>query len=195
MYDEVYREMADSGIASKVDFKLSLDKGGEIVEDPTKDAFGLRTQYLLTHPEKLLFVDEEVGSNTSTTKDGNVGGEKFLCGVMSRPQVKAATKDSHFTVLGFTAATGEPVMCAIIFTAKQLCESWVLGFNATAEWIGTDDNVEGNTGGLDKRYPQGPVCWFRDRKLPTFCCCSESGCITAKHLVNMLSVLDKSESI
>ena len=50
--------------------------------------------------------------------------------------MKAGTKDSHFTVLGFTAATGEPVMCAIIFAAKHLCESWVLGFNAAAEWIG-----------------------------------------------------------
>jgi hypothetical protein len=30
----------------------------------------------MQRPDKLLFVDE-VGSNTSTTKDGNVGGEKF----------------------------------------------------------------------------------------------------------------------
>jgi hypothetical protein len=32
----------------------------------------------MQHPEKLIFVNE-VGSNSSTTKDGNVGGEKFLC--------------------------------------------------------------------------------------------------------------------
>jgi hypothetical protein len=35
-------------------------------------------------PDKLLFVDE-VGSNTST-KDGNVGGGKFLCGAAGCPQ-------------------------------------------------------------------------------------------------------------
>jgi hypothetical protein len=63
-------------------------------------------------------------------------GEKFKGGAAGCPQVKASTKDSHFTVLGFMAATGEPVMCAIIFAAKHLCESWVLGFNAAAEWIG-----------------------------------------------------------
>ena len=134
MYDEIYERMANRGIASKVNRKLLLSKDGEIVEH-RHEAFGLPTEYMMQRPDKLLFVDE-VGSNTSTTKDGNVGGEKFLCGAAGRPQVKAGTKDSHFTVLGFTAATGEPVMCAIIFAAKHLCESWVLGFNAAAEWIG-----------------------------------------------------------
>lgn len=70
-----------------------------------------------------------MGSNTSQVKDGNVGGEKYLCGKQSRPQQRAATKDTHFTVLGFTAATGEPVMCAIIFAAKALQEQWKLGFD------------------------------------------------------------------
>ena len=40
-------------------------------------AFGLATQYLTQRPDKLIFVDE-VGSNTCTTKDGHVGGEKSL---------------------------------------------------------------------------------------------------------------------
>jgi hypothetical protein len=49
--------------------------------------------------------------NTNTTKkDGNVGGEKYVCDPAGCP------KDSHFTVLGFTAASGE--ICAIIFAAK-----------------------------------------------------------------------------
>ena len=38
-------------------------------------------------------------------------------------------KDAHFTVLGFTAAEGTPVMCAIIFAAKELELSWVQGLN------------------------------------------------------------------
>ena len=98
----------------------------------------------MQRPDKLLFVDE-VGSNTSTTKDRNVGGEKFCCDAAGCPQIKAATKDSHFNVMGFTAATGKPVMCAVIFAAKQLCESWVLGLNATAEWTGDKTNMQGNT--------------------------------------------------
>ena len=139
MYDEVYNEMAKSGIAAKLERKILWNKAGKIVEH-SEDAFGLPSEYALQHPAKLLFVDE-VGSNTSTTKDGNISGEKYICEAMARPQVKAATKDSHFTVLGFTAAIGEPVMCAITFAAKQMCESWVLGFNASALWIGEEADV------------------------------------------------------
>jgi hypothetical protein len=70
-----------------------------------------------------LFVDE-CGSNTSQAKDGQVGGQMYLCSIDGRPQQRAATKDAHFTVLGFTAASGEPVMCAIIFAAKSFQEEW-----------------------------------------------------------------------
>ena len=191
MYDHIYEAMVLHGIASKVDTKVLLNKEGSIVEEPT-EAFGLPTQYLLQRPDKLIFVDE-VGSNTSTTKDGHVGGEKFLCEANGRPQIKAATKDSHFTVLGFTSATGEPVMCAIIFAAQAMCESWVLGFNASATWIGEDNDIRSNSGGLDKRHPQGPVCHVNGKTVPTFCCCSENGSITSELLVDMLRVIDSFE--
>jgi hypothetical protein len=188
MYDHIYEAMVDHGIASKCDTKVNLDKGGEIVEH-SDEAFGLPTQYIIQRPDKLLFVDE-VGSNTCTTKDGHVGGEKFLCQANARPQVKVSTKDSHFTVLGFTAASGEPVMCAIIFSAKEMCESWVLGFNASAPWVGNDNNIRANTGGLDKQHPQGPVCYFNGKTIPTFCCCSKNGSITLERLVSMLRFID-----
>ena len=188
MYDHIYEAMVDHGIASKCDTKVKLDKGGEIVKH-SDEAFGLPMQYIIQRPDKLLFVDE-VGSNTCTTKDGHVGGEKFLCQANARPQVKALTKDSHFTVLGFTAASGEPVMCAIIFSAKEMCESWVLGLNASAPWVGDDNNIRANTGGLDKQHPQGPVCYFNGKTIPTFCCCSKNGSITLERLVSMLRFID-----
>jgi hypothetical protein len=34
MYDEIYQQMADRGIAFKVNWKLLLSKEGEIVEHP-----------------------------------------------------------------------------------------------------------------------------------------------------------------
>jgi hypothetical protein len=83
MYDEIFEQMANRGIAFKVNRKLLLSKDGEIVEHQHK-AFGLPTEYMMQCPDKLLFVDE-VGSNTST-KDGNVGGGKFLCGAAGCPQ-------------------------------------------------------------------------------------------------------------
>jgi hypothetical protein len=87
------------------------------------------------------------------TKDGNIGGEKFLCDLQGRPQLQAATKDAHFNVLGFTTATGMPLMCCVIFAAKELEGSWVLGFDSNAAWVGDETNLEENTSGLGKQYP------------------------------------------
>jgi hypothetical protein len=144
----------------------------------------------MQRPDKMLFVDE-VGFNTSTTKDGNVGGEQFLCHISAQPQIRAETKDSHFTVLGFTAASRETVMCAVIFSAKSLCSEWVIGFNALAPWIGANDNDDMNAGRVDKRFPMGPVCTFNGIEVPTLCCLSGSGSITAHLLVQMLKTLDE----
>jgi hypothetical protein len=84
-------------------------------------------------------------------------------------------------------------MCAIIFAAKELEYGWVQGLDVFADWVGEEDDLKLNTGGEGKRYPQGPVCEFKGKILPTMCCCSESGCITADLLVAMLKVFDKSE--
>lgn len=189
MYNEVYNEMVKGGIATELATEVFLDKQGKIVET-AEESFGLPTKYMMQRPDKLLFVDE-VGSNTNTTKDGNIGGEKFLCEASSRPQIRAATKDSHFTVLGFTATTGQPLMCAIIFDAKELLsERWVLGFDRSALWYGGENDVDLNTGGLGKRFPMGPSCKYNNIDVPTFCCASESGSITAELLVAMLQTID-----
>ena len=188
MYDTVYNEMVTGGIAEKLDVEVMHDRKGETVNN-VEDSFGLPTMYKLLHPEKLIFVDE-VGSNTSQTKDGNVGGEKFLCEASARPQHRIGTKDSHFTVLGFTAATGEPVMCAIIFAAKRMDGAWALGLDPDAEWHGDEKNIMGNAG-RGKRYPMGPSCIVNGITVPAYCCCSENGSITAELLVKMLSAIDE----
>jgi hypothetical protein len=71
IFNHIYDATVTKGIMSKVDMKVLLDKEGLIVED-LEDAFGLPTQYLMQHPDKLSFVDE-VRSNTSSTNDGHVG--------------------------------------------------------------------------------------------------------------------------
>ena len=108
MYNEVYNQMVMGGIARKLDVPVWLNKEGQIVEYE-EEAFGLQTEFMLLHPNKLLFVDE-VGSNTSQAKDGNIGGEKFLVLNDARPQQRSACKDTHFTVLSFTTASGDTVM-------------------------------------------------------------------------------------
>jgi hypothetical protein len=125
---------------NKTSDEVYLNIHGDVITNASS-ATGLPTRYTMCRPDKLIFVDE-VESNTLTTKDGNVGGEKFLCPVSARPQVRSSpTKESHFTVLGFTLATGTPLMCAIIFAAKALDDRWVLGFDASVPWVGDDDDL------------------------------------------------------
>jgi len=187
MYDEVYEAMVAAGIASKFDDPAWFDKLGNIVEDE-ENCFGLKSKYYLLRPDKLLFVDE-VGSNTSQAKDGNIGGEKFLCLSGGRPQQRSNTKDAHFTVLGFTTASGEAVMCAIIFAAKEMDPLWVQGLDPFTEWEGEEFDIERNTG-RGKRHPEGPECKFKGISVPCFCGYSESGSITSHLLAAMLKFMD-----
>ena len=152
MYTEVYSHLAESGLAVKHPEPVWRNADGEVVDE--EQAVGLKSEYELIHPELVVFVDE-VGSNTSQTKDGQVGGETYLCAADGRPQQRAATKDSHFTVMGFTTATGLPLMCAIIFAAAELKPEWALGFNSSAEWIGEETEIENMEEG--KVFPLGPA--------------------------------------
>ena len=151
----------------KHDDAVWQNAAGDVV--PENESLGCQSAYELIHPEWLVFVDE-VGSNTSQTKDGRVGGQTYLCMKEGRPQQRAATKDAHFTVLGFTAANGKPLMCAIIFAAKSLKEEWRLGFDPFVEWIGEEDDVSQNVG-EGKAMPEGPECIFEGKRLPLFLLC------------------------
>ena len=186
MYNEVYTSLVDSGLAVKHDTPSWRNDAGEVVNE--ENAVGCESEFELIHPNWLIFVDE-VGSNTSQAKDGNVGGEKFLCSKQGRPQQRAATKDTHLTVLGFTSAAGDPVMCAIIFAAKTMRDEWRLGFDPLTEWIREENDIHCNIG-EGKVYPLGPNCTFNGKNVPYFCCCSESGSITGTLLVEMLKAMD-----
>jgi hypothetical protein len=112
MYDDIYEQMVKAGVAEMLPEPTWVNvHGDEVCED---DSFGRKVTYKLTHPSYIVFVDE-VGSNTSMEGDGHVGGELFIVGKGETAKQSASKADSHFTVLGFTAATGEPIMCAIIF--------------------------------------------------------------------------------
>ncbi len=84
---------------------------------------------------------------------------------------------------------GEPLLCAIIFAAKTMKHECVTGFDPLAEWIGDEQDVEANSGD-SKAYPYGPVCNFRGKEVPCFCCNSESGSINGALLTAMLRYID-----
>ncbi|KAI2497276.1 hypothetical protein MHU86_17240 [Fragilaria crotonensis] len=93
---------------------------------------------------------------------------------------------------GFTAATGEPVMCAIIFEAMKMCPSWVLGLNASAPWIGEkkirDKTLEASTSNIQWGQCVGFVAKM-------FRLSAAVLRMAASHdlLVDMLKVMDKME--
>jgi hypothetical protein len=99
--------MVHAGIAKRLSEKVWCDREGLIVESE-ENAFGEATAYELTHPHMLLTVDE-AGSKTNQKLDGHIGGQLFLVGADEQEvgNLGAAT-DIYFTVLVFTAGTGEP---------------------------------------------------------------------------------------
>jgi hypothetical protein len=164
MYNEVYNSLVTAGRAVKHDEPVWRSAVGDIV--PKEITFECKSMFELIHPEWLVFVNE-VGSNTSQTKDGNVGGQTYLCTKEGCMQQRAATKDAHFTLLGFTAANGKPIMCAIIFAAKAMKDDWITGFDPFVEWIGEEDEIEKNMGD-GKSLPLGPECNFNEKKHTLF---------------------------
>ena len=75
MYNEVYSNLVASRLAVKHDDAVWRNAAGDVV--PENESLGCQSAYELIHPEWLVFVDE-VGSNTSQTKDGRVGGQTYL---------------------------------------------------------------------------------------------------------------------
>jgi hypothetical protein len=70
---------------------------------------------------------DEVGGNISLKGDGNSGGQKFMVGNDMRAQVRNSFKDNHFMILAFTAANGQPTMCAIFIIESKLKVTDVTG--------------------------------------------------------------------
>jgi hypothetical protein len=107
--------------------EVLLDRHRNIVQTEA-EACKRKTRYLLKYPEKLIFVDE-VGNNISQKGDDNAGGQTFMVATDMRAQVQKSVKVNHFTVLGFTAADGCPVVGAIIIVVLELRMTDVTGFN------------------------------------------------------------------
>jgi hypothetical protein len=65
--------------------------------------------------------------------DGARGGEEKTVVRGTVAKEAATTNNNHFTILGFTAATGEPVMCVIIVLGKTIKPETITSLNILAE--------------------------------------------------------------
>jgi hypothetical protein len=111
-------------------------------DDPKR--YGRKTKHVLTHPKRVLFIDE-VGANTIQKQDGHIGRRKIVIVKGMCPPEHNAYTDCHFTVLGFTTNSGEPVICAVVVAARQHTALKACGFNPL-----TDDFVGPET--LEEKY-------------------------------------------
>ena len=97
---------------------VKLGSGNKLEEASYEYAGPFKTHYHLTHPENCLVVDE-VGSDTSQKGDGHIGGAKYYCGRGWIHQNKSSANHKHFTMLGFTALSGQSVMCLVVIAGVQ----------------------------------------------------------------------------
>jgi hypothetical protein len=183
MYDNVYQAMVDCGSARYLD------------ED--------EVTAVLENPEYTLFVDE-VGINTNQKDGGNRGQERVigLANSGAAPE-ECSTRDVRATVMCYTAATGEPVMCVIILQGgkKDLPFLTTQGFDWLSDYDGiqdvhmdTVDNsfFESNIspGGL---FPGGPTCTFRGKQVPCYVTATPHGGIDGEVLTDTLRTMDNLE--
>jgi hypothetical protein len=146
MYDNIYDTMVEAGVDKKLDEPIWVNNNG--IETDEKDAFGRMAAHALCHPDYVVFVDE-VGCNTSQEGDGAHGDKKKIVGRGTVPKESATTNDNHFTLLGFTSATGEPVMCRVIIEGSKLQPEIVTGMDIFAKMIRNEsdnDYIRNNTG-------------------------------------------------
>jgi len=204
MYDNIYASLIDAGVARRLPDKVCRDRSGNIVDDEADEAFGFPSDIEIIHPEWILFVDE-VGVNTNQKEDGSIGGEKHIVPVDDPDaRMTGATTDIHFTVLVFQAATGEPVLVAVILKSNKASNEVDINWKLGIDWLALRDlgllDFEAEES-LDKMMdvlsgygkdimPGGPSCTFRGKTIPCFVATSPKASITSVLLKQMLEHID-----
>ena len=110
--------MVESSVALKLDHKVwVMDKAGKIPNE--ESAFWAKNQ--------ILFDSSWHGVvcwwswwQYLTHKNGNVGGEKLMVQINQWVLIQSSYSDSHFTIHGFTPASGAPVCCIIILACIEV---------------------------------------------------------------------------
>ena len=189
MYRHIYEEMELSGVAKRRDEPVWMDRDGNIVEEV--NAHGCKVTHDFIRPDMCL-VRDEVGGNINMTGDGHQGGQLLLCPKGTIPQQKISTRDKHFTLMGLTLLSGDPVMCILIIAGKKPSALVELGINNDATMVGKegDEDFFENNCGKDKLFPGGPTCEVRGKTVPCFIRWNEKGGMTSTIFKEALEQLD-----
>ncbi|CAJ1967698.1 unnamed protein product [Cylindrotheca closterium] len=192
MYGLVYEQMLQAGIAVRLPESEHywVDNVGQIVDSEDKAA-GHKCTIKLIHPEYLLFGDE-VGTDTAQDQDGHIGGETYIKSADGQKVELLSTKATgRFTVMGLTAASGDPVMCIVIIAGKELaCEDYI-GFDHQSDVMYDGTKTLEENYGPGKVLPGLPVCVFRGKEVPGMVAVSPKGSMTSEILKKALETLDE----
>ena len=106
----------------------------------------------------------------------------------SIPKLSGSNVNSRFTAIGLTAASGEPVMCVVIFAAEELTFDQRMGHDVRVAFD-PNKSVAENTG-EGKVFPGTPKCTFRGKEVDSLVTCSPKGSITSEILKQIFERLD-----
>ena len=134
MYDVVYDEFVDAGIAEQLEEPIWTDKEGNVVDE--SDAYGCIQDIKITKEHMLAFADE-IGFNTNQKTDRQMAGEKKVVAAGTVPQSICSTTDHRFTMLPTTSALAEAVCCVLIFQTEtgEVPLQWQPGHDKTIPLI------------------------------------------------------------
>jgi hypothetical protein len=166
MYDDIHVT-----VEKELDYWVYQDIEVNFVLEDDPHRFDRATKHVLTHPEQVLFVDE-VGANTSQKQDRNIGGRKLVVAHGTWPHERNSYTDCHFTVLGFTAANGTRVVCAVVVTAKHLTAFEATGINYLSKYylqFGRKDSKIWVQKRVWSLVLHGANMWVHGRRHTLFC--------------------------
>ena len=104
---------------------------------------------------------DEVGAETNQMDDGNNGGQCCISIKGMKTNLLSSKASVRFTLMGLTAATGEPVLCICILAAQILSVTYVKGFDYRASIPYDSINTMEENMGEGRSLPGFPVCKFR----------------------------------
>ena len=113
IYDRVYDLMEKDGYALKTSVPPFYDKSGNAVDANDDSSYGKLVNLKLTRPD-LIFVADECGTDTNMSKDKVSAGNKKIHQKGISVSMPGCTSDTHFTMMGITTLTGDPVCCVVI---------------------------------------------------------------------------------
>ena len=192
MYDMIYDLLTKAGVAKILETPQYMDKFGNIVDEAS--AYGLMVKHEITHPDYFIHVDE-FGDNLDMTKDKPNAGQKFIVGKNHTPNIGVSSNNLHYTVLGFTAATGEPIFCAIILAKENADQddgvklNVVTGIDVLCDQPIDVDNLQAS---FDEKgvFSGGPKCLFRGKEVPCYVTTSQKGGMNSRILTSLFQYMD-----